>query len=64
MGHGFTRQSFSMPALMLEDLRKEAEKRDMTLSQLIRLYVRSGRLRDNPGELDLRREDGSNDHGS
>ena len=38
MGHGFTRQSFSMPPLMLEDLKEEALRRDMTLSQLIRSW--------------------------
>ena len=56
MAEAFKRQSFSMPMVMLEDLRKEAKERDLTLSQLIRLYVRAGRIRDNQGELDLRRE--------
>ena len=58
MPEPFTRQSVSMPPLMLEDLKEEALRRDLTLSQLIRLYVRNGRLRDNQGELDLRRENG------
>ena len=64
MGQGFTRQSFSMPLMMLADLKREAAERDMTLNQLIRLYVRNGRLRDTHGGVDLRREDGKNDHGS
>ena len=62
MGQGFTRQSFSLPPPMLEDLRREAQERDMTMSQLVREYIRSGRIRDSQGTLDLRREEGSNDH--
>ena len=59
MGKGFVRQSFSMPMPMLADLKEEAARRDLTLSQLIRLYVRFGRLRDTQGSLDLRRQGGS-----
>ena len=58
MPEPFTRQSVSMPLVMLSDLKEEAKRRDLTLSQLIREYVRYGRLRDTQGELDLRREDG------
>ena len=57
MGNGFTRQSFSMPLVMLSDLKEEAKRRDLTLSQLVRWYVRYGRLRDTEGGLDLLRED-------
>ena len=64
MGKGFTRQSVSMPMPMLADLKEEAKRRDLTLSQLVREYVRSGRLRDNQGSLDLRRQGGNDDHGS
>ena len=58
MPEPFTRQSVSMPSPMLSDLKEEAKRRDLTLCQLIREYVRYGRLRDTQGELDLRREDG------
>ena len=61
MPEGFTRQSFSMPPLMIADLRREAEERDMTLSQLIRELVRN-RTADPHGGLDLRREEGSDGH--
>ena len=64
MPEPFTRQSVSMLLVMLSDLKEEAKRRDLTLSQLVRWYVRYGRLRDTQGELDLRREDGSNDHAS
>ena len=60
MGQGFTRQSFSMPLMMLADLKEEARRRDLTLSQLIREYVRHGR-RDAQSGVDLKRE-GSDDH--
>ena len=56
MPEPFTRQSVSMPPPMLSDLKEEAKRRDLTLSQLVRWYVRYGRLRDTQGELDLRRE--------
>ena len=61
MPEGFTRQSFSMPPLMLADLKEEALRRDMTLSQLIRELVRN-RTAEPHGGLDLRREEGSNGH--
>ena len=57
MPEPFTRQSVSMPMPMLADLKEEAKRRDLTLSQLVREYVRHGR-RDAQGELDLRRGDG------
>ena len=63
MGKGFTRQSVSMPPPMLQDLRQEAQRRDMTLSQLVRWYVRFGGLGVTQGELDLRREVGKNANG-
>jgi hypothetical protein len=62
MAEGFIRQSFSLPSPMLSDLKKEAAKRDLTLSQLLREYIRHGRLRDAQGELDLRREDNTDGH--
>ena len=61
MPEPFTRQSVSMPLVMLSDLKDEAKRRDLTLSQLVREYVRSGRLRDNQGSLDLRRQGGDTD---
>ena len=60
----FVRQSFSLPLPMLADLKAEAERRDMSMSQLLRDYIRFGQLRDTQGSLDLRREGGSDDHGS
>ena len=56
----FTRQSVSMPLVMLSDLKEEAKRRDLTLSQLIREYVRHGR-RDAQSGVDLKRE-GSDGH--
>ena len=58
-----TRQTFSLPAPMLADLKEEAKARDMSLSQLIRECIRAGRFGDSQGSLDLRRESGNNDHG-
>ena len=63
MSQRFERRSVSMPTPMLEDLKAEAAARDMTLSQLVREYVRYGRVRDTQGTLDLKREEGS-DSGS
>ena len=62
MPEPFTRQSVSMPPVMLADLKAEAERRDLTLSQLVREYIRFGRLRDGQGSLDLRREEGNVDN--
>ena len=51
MPEPFTRQSVSMPMPMLADLKEEAKRRDLTLSQLSQVeYVRHGRLRDAQGE--------------
>ena len=58
MPEPFIRQSVSMPMVMLVDLKREAAERDMTLSALVREFIRSGRLRDthgSHGSLDLRR---------
>ena len=59
----FIRQSFSMPPPMLEDLKQEAERRGMTMSELLRHYLRFGGLGQQRDGLDLRRE-ASNDDGS
>ncbi len=62
MGNGFTRQSFSMPLVMLEDLKREAEERDMSMSQVLRHYLRLGALGKQQGGLDLlRRKEGNVD---
>lgn len=52
----FQRHSVSLPLPMIEDLKQEAARRDMSLSALVREYVRYGRLRDTQGGLDVRRE--------
>ncbi len=64
MAERFTRQSFSLTPPMLEDLRKEAAERDLSLSQLIRLYIRSGRLGQNRDALDLKRDEGGEKSGN
>lgn len=43
-----------LPAEMLENLRDEARERDVSVSRLIREYVRQGR--GHPSTFDLRRE--------
>ena len=60
----FTRQSFSLPTPMLNDLKREAEESGMTLSETLRHYIRFGRIRDNQGSPDLRREASADDNGS
>ena len=40
MADGFARQSVSMPSPMLAALKREAKKRDLTVSQLIRERIR------------------------
>ena len=60
MAKGFTRQSFSLPPPMIEDLRREAEARDMSVSAVLRHYLRFGGLGKQDG-LDLRRESGDDD---
>ena len=52
--------SVSFPPPMLEELRQEAKARDLSLSQLVREYIRAGRLHGGQGELDLRREGAGN----
>ena len=64
MAERFTRQSFSLLPPMIEDLRREAEERDMSMSQVLRHYLRFGGLGKQQGGLDLRRKEDSNDHGS
>ena len=61
---GFARQSFSMPPVMLQDLRQEAERRDLSMSQVLRQYLRFGGLGQQRDGLDLRREGSVNDNGS
>ena len=46
--------SIKMPAPMLDDLRQEAREKDVSLSRLIREYVRQGR--GHASTFDLRRE--------
>ena len=59
MAEPFTRQSVSMPLVMLSDLKEEAKRRDLTLSQLNPVeYVRHGRLRDAQSGVDLKRDEG------
>ena len=57
------RTAITMPPVMLANLKQEALDRDMTLSQLIRFYVRSGQLRDPGAAPDLQREGITNDNG-
>ena len=60
--HRHVATSVSLPPVMLEDLKAEAKARDLSLSQLVREYIRSGRLTGEAGRLDLLRE-ASNDDG-
>ena len=53
------RASVSFPTPMLADLKQEAKERDLSLSQLIREYVRRGGFRGT--QLDLLREDSTDD---
>ncbi len=55
------RASVSFPTPMLADLKKEAQQRDLSLSQLIREYVRRGGFQ-GTGELDLLRKEGKDAH--
>ena len=55
--------SVTFPPVMLEDLKLEAKARDLSLSQLIREYVRSGRMHGGQqGQLDLLRGEAAHDH--
>ena len=56
MPPNFQRQSFSLP--MLEQLRQEAVERDLSLSQLVRHYLRNGGLGQHQDALDLKRDEG------
>ena len=60
----FVRQSFSLPPPMLEQLRREAEEKDLTMSQVLRQYLRFGGLGQHQDGVDLKREEGSDDNGS
>ena len=64
MATGFTRQTFSLPPPMLAALKREAEERGMTISELLRHYLRFGGLGQQQGGLDLRRGEDGNDNGS
>ena len=64
MAKGFTRQSFSLPPPMLESLREEAERRDLSMSQVLREYLRFGGLGKQENGPDLRREASADDNGS
>ena len=55
------RASVSFPAPMLADLKREAQERDMTLSQVIRAYLRNGGYSTPLERLDVRREGGKDD---
>ena len=56
MSQRFERRSVSMPTPMLEDLKAEAKERDLSLSQLVRHYLRNGGLGQHRDALDLKRE--------
>ena len=57
----FTRTTVSLTPPMLSDLKAEARAQGMTVSELVRAYIRAGRLRDESGSVDLRRERETND---
>ena len=59
MPANFQRQSFSLPMPMLESLRQEAKERDLSLSQVLRHYLRNGGLGQHRDSLDLKREEDS-----
>ena len=58
------RHSFSLPPPLLEELRQEAKKRDLSMSQVLRQYLRFGGLGQHQDGVDLKREEGSDDDGS
>ena len=64
MAGRFTRQSFSLPPPMLQDLKKESEERGISMSELLRSYLRFGGLGSHRGGPDLQRDGVSDDHGS
>ena len=55
MAEHFRSQSFSLPPPMLEDLKREAEAKDLSMSQVLRHYLRFGGLGKQQGSLDLKR---------
>ena len=59
MGQLMQRQSFTLPPPMLEDLKREAEKRDMSMSAILREYLRFGGLGKQQPGLDLQRQEAS-----
>ena len=57
MAEHFRSQSFSLPPPMLEDLKREAEAKDLSMSQVLRHYLRFGGLgKHQTGGVDLKRE--------
>ena len=60
----FQRVTFSLPPVMLEELRQEAKKRDLSMSQIMREYLRFGGLGQHQDGPDLKREADTDDHGS
>ena len=58
----FTRQSFTLPPAMLEQLRQEAQARDLSMSQVLRDYLRFGGLGQHQDGVDLKREEGKVGH--
>ena len=61
MAEHFRSQSFSLPPPMLEALKREAEAKDLSMSQVLRHYLRFGGLGQHQSGVDLKRE-ASNDH--
>ena len=58
----FVRHSFSLSPATLEDLKREAEAKDLSMSQVLRNYLRFGGLgKHQTGGVDLKRE-GSDGH--
>ena len=60
MPERFVRQSFSLPPSSLANLRAEAERQGISLSEMLRHYLRHGGLGQHKG-LDLEREGSGND---
>ena len=60
MPERFTRQSFSLPPPMLADLKAEAARQGISLSEALRHYLRHGGLGQHK-RPDLEREGGNSD---
>ena len=60
----FTRQSFSLPPPMLRDLKRESEEKGISMSEMLRHYLRFGGLGQHKAGADLQREGGQSDDGS